>query len=131
MMTPANPDHPTWGGKRKPRPGKKIGKPPLHPDGLRRFYISLSPDDLAWLDQQAGEMGTRAGVVRRLINEARSGPWQPIETAPTDGRPLLLWSPDIHPVTGRWCDDQWQTLTGFFAGDPTHWMPLPDTPEDE
>ena len=70
-MTPPNANHPSWGGKRKPRQGKTIGRPRLHPKGLSRFYISLSPDDLAWLDAMAGEMGTRAGVVRRLIDEAR------------------------------------------------------------
>lgn len=79
-MTPANPDHPSWGGKRKPRQGKKIGRPRLHPKGLSRFYINLSPDDLAWLDEHTGEMGTRASVVRRLIDEARQA-----EADPTAG----------------------------------------------
>lgn len=126
-MTPAS--NPGWGGPRKAkRPGKRMGRPPLHPNGVRRFYVNLSPADLAWLDSQPET--TRAEVVRRLIDDARTGHWRPIETAPADGRSLLLWSPDIHPTTGRWHDGQWQTLTGFFAGDPTHWTPLPAAPED-
>jgi hypothetical protein len=127
-MTPANPDHPSWGGKRKPRQGKAIGRPRLHPSGLSRFYINLSPDDLAWLDEHAGEMGTRASVVRRLIDEARAGRWQPIETAPKDGTRLFLWSPDLGYHAGHWENAQWKTLTGFNAGGPTHWMPLPERP---
>ena len=77
--------------------------------------------------------------------------WQPIETAPKDGRNLLLWMdrkdyrPDF-PCIGRWsctdmkhkfssvlrcdgaCKMAWET--GFHGDPPTHWMPLPPPPEE-
>lgn len=70
--------------------------------------------------------------------------WQPIETAPKDGRMILLYRPTgggwMNTATGSWNDDRyaknprpyweswlrigvdWRTLP------PTHWMPLPEPP---
>lgn len=69
--------------------------------------------------------------------------WQPIETAPKDGRSILCFI----PLSGgcdrmlvlRWDDGkflgepaQWKTDVHSFVGfDPTHWMPLPTPPEQE
>lgn len=61
--------------------------------------------------------------------------WQPIETAPKDGRRLLVWDGDdwnvahwdaeyVHPYTGAvgaWFDSEW--LCKF-----THWMLPPEPP---
>lgn len=63
--------------------------------------------------------------------------WQPIETAPRDGTPILVWVPE-------WCRDGspgwWVTAIrgnragrySFDDGDeivfPTYWMPVPDPP---
>ena len=70
--------------------------------------------------------------------------WQPMNTAPKDGRAVLLfceWShdePDI--VTGKWRQivpdfGDWQLIqAGGYAedsdvgGDPVAWMPLMDAP---
>lgn len=78
-------------------------------------------------------------------------PWQPIETAPKDGTPVLLvwhWDSGIHKgvtvVLADWgcvahshlsrvrdcpnepdCKMTW----GVYSGEFTHWMPLPDLPE--
>jgi hypothetical protein len=69
--------------------------------------------------------------------------WRDIETAPKDGRDVLLWpcgifgepSPDI----GYWdrdpeeeCGQCWRTLDGERIEPlPTHWQKVPDPPEIE
>lgn len=72
--------------------------------------------------------------------------WQPIETAPMDGTVIDLW--DGHykhrVVNARWAHHYWidgaTTLDkswgrddrdGPFCGKPTHWMPLPKSPEEK
>jgi hypothetical protein len=58
--------------------------------------------------------------------------WQPIETAPKDGTPILAFRPvvPIGQVVG------YLTANGLFISAvggwcllPTHWQPLPDPPE--
>lgn len=47
--------------------------------------------------------------------------WQPIESAPKDGREILTWSEimgmAVWPSTAKW------------ERHVTHWMPLPEPPE--
>lgn len=59
--------------------------------------------------------------------------WEPIETAPKDGRQVLLAN-GAHVDQGWWEDDDGET--GWFSwlcfpakGEPTHWMPLPEPPQ--
>lgn len=60
--------------------------------------------------------------------------WQPIETAPKDGTPLLLGFPNnCHALVGHCEDDLWGQLDEDFGFEPwpmapTHWMPLPNPP---
>ncbi len=74
--------------------------------------------------------------------------WQPIETAPKDGDPILIYKPDERMVgeytmSAYWDDDQegWvpvggihrlgyrSSATNSYQGYPTHWMPLPEPPK--
>jgi hypothetical protein len=67
--------------------------------------------------------------------------WQPIETAPKDGTPLLLFIDGESELadrmtTGRWNSGRWELCqVGGYAEDsevwtdPTAWMPLPPPPE--
>lgn len=66
--------------------------------------------------------------------------WQPIETAPSDGRPLLLFARSKQAtapvrVVGWYLPDRRQWVECAFAPNwpvglvPTHWMPLPDPPK--
>jgi hypothetical protein len=83
-------------------------------------------------------------------------PWQPIETAPKDGRALLLGHFNSHgkwrTVRGQWfsadeiaetfenpdgCDEGWfetvvesDDIPNCWATEPTHWMPLPLPPKE-
>jgi hypothetical protein len=63
--------------------------------------------------------------------------WQFIETAPKDGRQLLLWDgravtvgrhdPEKAPFGSPWAR---LVLTDYYSNifQPTHWMPLPEPP---
>lgn len=59
--------------------------------------------------------------------DALSG-WQPIATAPKDGKTdvVLYW--DKHAVSdvGCWIQGAWEMNGSGWA--PTHWMPLPSAP---
>lgn len=62
--------------------------------------------------------------------------WQPIETAPKDGRYVLLMIPAwYHPP--RWRVARWKDtgatsgFEGYYGPEPTHWMPLPPPPAQE
>jgi hypothetical protein len=65
----------------------------------------------------------------------KASPWQPIETAPKDGRIFLAYDPEIagawappSPIAfcrwdaGVWVDD------AYTEFNPTHWMLLPEPP---
>jgi len=63
--------------------------------------------------------------------------WQPIETAPRDGTPVLIWLDDEgFCVKGIWrrppgCDEFMWWIPEMDAGgfhEPSHWMPLPAPP---
>jgi len=64
--------------------------------------------------------------------------WQPIETAPKDGTPILLGiaGPHYWPRSAWWCldEERWVVHKGgrfsaWFDIPPTHWMPLPSPPD--
>lgn len=57
--------------------------------------------------------------------------WQPIETAPMKRHVLVYWQGDIlvadQDPQGRW----WYCSTeGEYECAPSHWMPLPEPPEE-
>ncbi len=68
--------------------------------------------------------------------------WQPIETAPKDGTEILAYvvqEPDDYTdavgAPEGWANvdigrfDMFGEWAGQWAGVPTHWMPLPDPPQ--
>ena len=64
------------------------------------------------------------------------GEWQPIETAPKDGRRVLVmweyWSSEpfvAYFKHGRWNGEV--ALSECSDDGPTHWMPLPSPPTPE
>jgi len=64
--------------------------------------------------------------------------WQPIETAPREYFESILLYTDMGIVEGFWDEDEkrWDQIpisgdgngVTYFKKDPTHWMPLPPTP---
>ena len=61
--------------------------------------------------------------------------WQPIETAPRDGSEILLWDKEFEAcAVGYFFEPfaQWVAFPGCTEEvNPTHWMPLPQPPEEE
>lgn len=69
--------------------------------------------------------------------------WEPIETAPRDGSPILLYvvkvADEYTRAVGQY--DGWRNIdVGYWelglndwhtvhSGEPTHWMPLPPAPQ--
>ena len=79
---------------------------------------------------------------RAALSEAKAGGWQPIETAPKDGRHILI-SDGERVSVGGWLTDidhgaDWEGqigMAGWWAVDlgpnsdkPTAWQPLPAPP---
>lgn len=65
------------------------------------------------------------------------GEWKPIETAPKDGTEILVRGPqrdggvyhDVQAWPDGWTGMPWPVaLMDYAAGEPTHWMPLPEPP---
>lgn len=90
------------------------------PDPLTAYLYAaeLCKDDIKTLKDE----------VKRLT---KASEWQPIETAPKDGKTIILVVEYGYVYTGIFHNDGYcQDLTG--AGlDPTHWMPLPQPPKQE
>jgi hypothetical protein len=74
--------------------------------------------------------------------------WQPIRTAPKEGPPVLGFVPNLYvkgasPFGGEkgfaiieWYDlgdrkgGEWVTHDSDTCGEPTHWQPLPEPPDN-
>lgn len=82
--------------------------------------------------------------VEELESDLKQYEWRPIETAPKDGRELLLWDSLSDIYTGRYNNCWYATISGckaiksqtdfgieYFEQWPTHWIPLPQMPEDK
>jgi hypothetical protein len=56
--------------------------------------------------------------------------WEPIETAPTSGKNVLVFTEQL-TVRVAYYDSHrgWLALPGHLRIDPTHWMELPERPQ--
>jgi len=87
-------------------------------DETRAKYEALVEETLAILARHAPE----------ALGAAK---WQPIETAPKDGIPLLLRSKNNRMADGMWVavtSDKGYWAWSMVKQEPTHWMPLPQPP---
>lgn len=79
----------------------------------------------------------------QAVSALRASPpiaWQPIETAPRDGGPILGWSNEGVMYVCWSCgwtarDGRWRFFDSgkgeTYSFYPTHWMPIPASPEEE
>lgn len=104
----------------------------FRPDPLTKYVVA----ELQSSDDSYGHMIVDA------VNSIRATPapagWQPIDSAPRDDTLILVWRQTTYSddpfVVVRWEDDWWQVHDGkndwaLRGPDPTHWMPLPKSPE--
>lgn len=54
--------------------------------------------------------------------------WQPIKTAPSDGRNVIVWGGHITEPTVRAADGEWWRMKDNRRTAPTHWHPMPEPP---
>lgn len=96
--------------------------------GYHRGQIALTADEHAAINPL------------RALSSTRTDLWEPIETAPKDGRKIDLYdaarkrrAPDCywHKKRGQW-NCRWDDGDGYSAlripFNPTHWQPLPARP---
>jgi len=96
---------------------------------------SENPEKRCELRQEDSFTDAEKIAALRAALEELGGGWQPIETAPKDGTPILVCLADNNITTaeylGEWC------LISFAEGHiddssctPTYWMPLPKPPKE-
>lgn len=97
---------------------------------FEKWYISElkgHPNNVA-KDSQGNYAYLGAMFAAWEASQAATMKWQPIETAPKEGKELiLLWVPAMGFGLMKWngiWDDRVYNCDG-----PTHWMPLPPAPE--
>ena len=59
------------------------------------------------------------------------GRWRPIDTAPTDGTPVLVYAPEYGGLPELMSVCQWHADAGWCIDElrqPTDWMPMPAAP---
>ena len=108
------------------------GPPSVRPHGRKTWTLTFPGfADPRWVDLSV------------LLPQAAPQPphepvmWLPMDTAPKDGRRILLWWGD-RVVYGHWLDNLqtsvpwsgWRgpSLEPMRTGQPSHWMPLPGSP---
>lgn len=60
--------------------------------------------------------------------------WKPIETAPKDGRAILVYAPGRFYLSPLYCVAQWHDDAGWCIDElrePTYWQPLPPPPTSD
>lgn len=80
---------------------------------------------------KTGKPDSEAESVARAYVELREATsWRPIDAAPQDGTTVLIASPTGPTATAQFIDGTWWSSerSGPVRRNPTHWMPLPESP---
>jgi hypothetical protein len=112
---------------------------------IERLIDEYARDARAGIGKPRKSRAALLAAIGKLVSSTQPAElWQPIETAPKDGTPILLGFPDSHSGEGRWMGDSsrnhWGEVGWFeFSDDvlcdrpskPTHWQPLPPPPRSQ
>jgi hypothetical protein len=98
----------------------------------RNYVYHVKEDTLAIKAADAIER------LKRERDDARAA-WQPISTAPKDETHILVCGPDKNGGTYQsvcawprnWSGMWPVAYMAYAAGEPTHWMPLPQPPKED
>lgn len=129
---------------------REAAAPTSSPNGLERWdwILSEALSSRGMIPIQCASL--KAAIfeaIRRSVEEALGaaasplGHWQPIETAPKDGRYVLLGrGAEVLGVGDYWtfrpeqhaegATDTWFINDGTEPVEPTHWLPLPKPPKE-
>jgi hypothetical protein len=114
-----------------------IGKAPVARVGLPGLFLTGASSQPGDFNRSGFALGCVACLVGRIAMQG----WQPIATAPRDGRAILVYIPgsvghavrqDVIAVYwSGWSGGRWETAWSGakLMARPTHWMPLPDPPQ--
>ncbi len=124
--------------------GYLAGKALNKPEKRLHHVITTAAAALNWHAHLSGaSTSMRPGIADPELAEVRARlalpAWHPIETAPTDGTAVILWSPAeleaVHawwlPGDGRAYTPCWAAFGSRLVVNPTHWMPLPAPPSGD
>jgi len=109
----------------------------------------MAKDVASDLEEARKESDDLRAELDALKSQEKIPTWQPIETAPKDGRDIIVYFKTAGIRQVSWCDEYgdpsgeyalWRVddnkhgpyaLRGYRPGDDTHWMPLPTPPESQ
>ena len=107
-------------------------------DDLIKRLTTHDKDCALFTDPPRGDCDCHVAYVgadaAAALEAYRKEGWQPIETAPKDGTPILLGAEPNEDgpfsiILGCWYKDGWYCWTPEKHIWPTHWMPLPQSPK--
>lgn len=94
-------------------------------DGAPYMLVGRGENDLRAAVAAVNFLRTHSAEIAGALRDAER--WQPIESAPRDGRAVILAHMGGKPYIGKWCHDTWVDERGLSRG-PSHWRPLPAPP---
>jgi hypothetical protein len=101
---------------------------------LKRQYEASRGTGLGWFDAERPNEAVidgRVDLVALAVALAGRKEWQPIDTAPKDGRRVLVWNPNWSAaIAAQWYGEDWRIVYTLqpFNHQPTHWRALPAPP---
>lgn len=95
-----------------------------------------------WWEKFIPKSWEKFAIAKAAWNESPRHQWRPIESAPKDGTLIDLWA-ECWDANGKmvfrripnchWYEDKNRSgWVGLYSAEyPTHWMPIPEPPEEK